>query len=271
MFDHPQLWEEIGYRPQDGELKEGSSITLYRTEETSPKFLEDHSDIDDLIQFIIFDSQEKQIRWLTEAIKRNLEEDELRQDDIVVINPDPLTTRRSVGPIRSRLLEMGIQCHLVGIDTDRDIFFKPGIASVPFTGVHRAKGNEAGMIYIINAQDCHSTARNLASIRNRLFTAITRSKAWIRVLGVGGDMEELQKEYVKLKGQNFELRFTYPTEAQREQLRIVHRDVTTAEHKRLASGQTVKDLIENLESGSVHLEDLDKKMVDRLKAVLREE
>lgn len=272
MFDHPQLWEEIGYRPQDGELKEGSSITLYRPEETSPKFLEDHSDIDDLIQFILFDSEKEQTHWLTEAIKRNLEEDELRHDDIVVINPDPLTTRRSVGPIRSRLLEMGIQCHLVGIDTDRDIFFKPDIASVPFTGVHRAKGNEAGMVYIINAQDCHSTARNLASIRNRLFTAVTRSKAWIRVLGVGGGMEELQKEYAKLKGQNFELRFTYPTEAQREQLRIVHRDMTTAEHKRLASGQKgLKGLIEDLESGSVHLEDLDQKMVDRLKAVLREE
>ena len=24
-----------------------------------------------------------------------------------------------------------------------------------FTGIFRAKGNEAGMVYIVNAQDCH--------------------------------------------------------------------------------------------------------------------
>ncbi|MDE2916660.1 MAG: ATP-binding domain-containing protein [Paracoccaceae bacterium] len=271
MFDHPQLWEEIGYRSQDGELREGSPIVLYRPEETSPKFLENHSALDDLIQFILFDSEEEQTHWLTKAIKRNLEEDELRHDDIVVINPDPLTTRRSVGSIRRRLLEMDIQSHLAGVDYGPDTFFQPDTKSVTFTGIYRAKGNEAGMVYIINAQDCHSTARNLASIRNRLFTAITRSKAWIRVLGVGSSMEELQKEYAKLKGGDFELRFTYPTEEQREQLRVVHRDMTTAERNQLKSRQkSLDDLIKDIESGSVHIEDLDKGTVEKLRALFAE-
>lgn len=271
MFDHPQLWEEIGYRSQSGELREGSPIVLYRPEETSPKFLENHSDLDDLIQFIPFDSEKEQTHWLTEAIKRNLEEDELRHDDIVVINPDPLTTRRSIGPIRRRLLDMDIQCHLAGVDYGPDTFFQHDAQSVTFTGIYRAKGNEAGMVYIINAQDCHSTARNLASIRNRLFTAITRSKAWIRVLGIGGGMEELQKEYAKLKRQGFELRFTYPTEQQREQLRVVHRDMTTAERKQLKSRQkSLDDLIKDIESGNVHIEDLDKGMVEKLRALFAE-
>lgn len=269
MFDHPQLWEEIGYRPRDGELKEGSSITLDRPVETSPKFLENHSDIDDLIQFISFDSEEKQADWLTKAIRRNIEEDELLHDDIIVINPDPLTTREEVGPIRARLLEMGINCHTAGVDTGPDIFFQPGFKSVTFTGIYRAKGNEAGMVYIINAQDCHSGLRNLASLRNRLFTAITRSKAWIRVLGVGANMKELIKEYEELKKQNFELRFTYPTKEQREQLRLVHRDMTTVESKRLENRQKNLDaLIEDIKSGSVHLEDLDKRTVDALRVIL---
>ena len=268
MFDHPQLWEEIGYRLHGGELKEGSSVTLYRPEKTSPRFLEDHSDIDDLIQFIPFHSVEKQNDWLIEAIKKNLEEDELRHDDIVVINPDPLTTRRRVGPIRSRLLHMGINSHLAGVDTSRDTFFKRDAQSVTFTGVYRAKGNEAGMVYIINAQDCHATARNLASIRNQLFTAVTRSKAWIRVLGVGSGMEELKKEYEELKKQNFELRFTYPTEEQREQLRIVHQDMTTTERHSLKNSQKNLDgLIEEIESGKVHIEDLDRRTVEKVRAL----
>ena len=189
MFDHLELWEEIGYQTKSGELKPGSDVVLRRTEESSPRFLEDHSPIDDLILFFQFENDEEQAEWLTGAIKKNLEADELRHDDIVVINTDPLTTRQRVGPIRRRLLDMGINSHLAGVDTDPDIFFTPETASVTFTGIYRAKGNEAGMVYIVNAQDCHSAAWNLASIRNRLFTAITRSKAWVRVLGVGNGMQ----------------------------------------------------------------------------------
>lgn len=167
---------------------EGSSVILHRTPESSPTFLENHSDIDDLVQFKRFDNEQAQADWLVESIKNNLKNDELRHDDIIVINPNPLTTREKVVPIRRCLLEMGINSHLAGVDTDADVFFQPDATSVTFTGVHRAKGNEAGMVYIINAQDCHSAIRNLASIRNRLFTSITRSKAWVRVLGIGHGM-----------------------------------------------------------------------------------
>ena len=269
MFDHPELWEEIGYQTRNGTLEEGSSVTLYRSEETSPKFLEDHSPIDDLIQFISFDSQEEQADWLTREIKKNLENDELRHEDIIVINPDPRTTQSNVGPIRSRLLEMGINSHLAGVDTTPDIFFQIGRDLVTFSGIYRAKGNEAGMVYIINAQDCHSSLRNLASIRNQLFTAITRSKAWIRVLGVGSRMKEIIKEYDKLKSQNFDLQFTYPTEKQREQLRVVHRDMTAAERRRLEQRQkSLFGLIKDIESGNIHIEDLDETAVDRLREFL---
>ena len=125
------------------------------------------------------------------------------------------------------------------------------------------------MVYIINGQDCNSAAWNLASIRNRLFTAITRSKAWIRVLGVGSGMKELMQEYERLKDQDFRLQFIYPTREQRQQLQIVHRDMTTAEHKQLRSRQkSLVDLLADLESGSVHIEDLDESVVDRLRELL---
>ena len=125
------------------------------------------------------------------------------------------------------------------------------------------------MVYIINAQDCHSSLRNLASIRNQLFTAITRSKAWIRVLGVGSRMKEIIKEYDKLKSQGFKLQFIYPAEKQREQLRIVHRDMTTAERRRLEQRQkSLFDLIKDIESGNIHIEDLDEAAVARLREFL---
>jgi len=269
MFDHPQLWEEIGYRLKEGELKAGSSVALARTEETSPRFLEEHSVLDDLVQFLEFENEAEQANWLVDAIRENIERDELRHDDIVVINPDPLTTRTKVGIVRSRLLDMGINSHLAGVDTDPDVFFQSDVSSVTFTGIYRAKGNEAGMVYILNAQDCDSSSWNLASIRNRLFTAITRSKAWVRVLGVGNGMKNLMREYEELKKKNFELRFIFPTEEQRKRLRVVHRDMTEEGRRRLKKGkQSLLDLIADLESGSVLPEDLDDSLKGKLEELL---
>lgn len=269
MFEHPHLWEEIGYQVKEGKLLDGSEVVLQRTDESSPKFLEEHSDQDDLVQFINFDREEEQTEWLAEAIRRNIMLEEMRHDDIVVINPDPLTTRSNTGPIRRRLLDLGISSHLAGVDTDPDVFFQPESASVTFTGIYRAKGNEAGMVYIINAQDCHSSAWNLASIRNRLFTAITRSKAWVRVLGVGSGMRLLTQEYERLKEHDFELQFSYPTQEQRKQLMVIHRDVSTEERKRLAEREKgLADLITDLEAGNVHPEDLDEGLMTKLKNLL---
>ena len=269
MFDYPQLWEEIGYRRVDGELRNGAPVTLQRTDETSPTFLEDHSEVEDLIQFIPFDSEIQQNRWLVSEIRTNLEEDELRHDDIIVINPDPLTTREKVGPIRQQLLEAGIDCHLAGVDNNPDLFFESNSNSVTFTGIFRAKGNEAGMVYIINAHVCHSAGRNLARIRNRLFTAITRSKAWVRVLGVGDGMEKLKGEYEELRSNDFRLEFSYPTDEERQRLRVIHRDTTKEQRKALAGkDKELMGLVRALESGSIHKEDLNERARTRLRELL---
>lgn len=268
MFDHPNLWKDIGYKLRSGELRDGCSVTLYRSDESSPLFLEQHSPPDDLVKFIHFANEEEQADWLVNDIARNLNDEELRCDDIIVINPDPQTTRGNSGPIRRRLLEMGIDSHIAGVDTPSDIFNLPD--SIPFTGVHRAKGNEAGIVYIIHAQDCHSaTSRNLASIRNRLFTAITRAKAWVRVLGVGPGMESLIEEFEKLKQNNFELEFIYPTEDERKQLKILHRDMEPGVSFRITDYEkTIEDLIKDIESGDVLPEDLES--LKRLQARLRD-
>lgn len=258
MFDEPQLWRDIGYRVRRGELAPGKRVQLERTEETSPPFLENHSPVDDLIQFRVFDSKDEQDDWIAQQISHNLEEDELRHDDLVVINTDPLTTRDNLGAIRKRLFELNIASHLAGVEGDPDVFFREGTESVTFTGIHRAKGNEAGMVYIANAHECHSRLRNLARVRNRLFTAITRSKAWVRVAGVGPEMAELTREFEEVIAKEFTLDFRYPTPAQQEHLRIVHRDMSREEQKDLERKErTLVELLEDLRQGKVFPQDLD--------------
>ena len=264
MFDDPQFWKEVGYSEKGSKLSLGNHVTLRRTPDTSPEFLENHSGVEDLIIFKCFNNQQEQTKWLVNEIKKNLENDELLHEDIVVINPDPRTTRANVGPVRNRLLEMRIRNHIAGIHTSPDVFkFE---RSITFTGVHRAKGNEAGMVYIINAEACHSgkqTGLDLARVRNQLFTAITRSKAWVRVLGIGERMKELIKEYDCLRSNDFQLEFDYPTKKEIEDLRVVHRDAPRKDIEE--SENNLSKLVDDIHSGKYQLDDLNENIVGRIK------
>jgi len=271
IFEGNELWEEVGYEVTEGPLTEGQEVMLSRTEDSSPEFLETHSEPDDLIQFRKFNSKEKQAQWLVKAIKHNLEEDELRFDDIIVINPDPFSTRSEVGIIRRMLFDLRINSHLAGVDTSPDIFFDPDHNSVTFSGVFRAKGNEAGMVYIINAQDCYSSSEvGMSTLRNRLFTAITRSKAWVRVLGIGKEMQDLQQEFEKIKANKFTLKFRYPTEAQRNHLNIVHRDMTKMQRQIINTRKTeLSKLVKDLKTQEIRPEDIDSEQRELLIQLLQ--
>lgn len=209
--------------------------------------------------------EDAQTEWVAREIKKNIEEDELRHDDIVVIHPDPMTARKKLGPIRKKLFDMGIQNHMAGVDTDPDVFYRSDTPSVVFTSIYRAKGNEAGMVYVVNAQECEGQGAGLASLRNRLFTAITRSKAWVRVTGHGTKMERILKEFEQLKGKEFRLDFQYPTNELLERLRVVHRDLSPHEKERLeGKKKQLEDVLDALEKGELMPEDLDEVTKEKL-------
>ena len=271
MFDEAGLWHDVGYSTTKGSLEEGKRVVLRRDSSASPTFLEEHSSIDDLVQFHVFDNEDEQARWVVTEIERNLHQDGLRHDDIIVINPDPITTRRKVGTIRTRMLRRGIACHLAGVTASRDTFFATGPPSVTLSGVHRAKGNEAAMVYIVNAEAGVTETYNAAGVRNRLFAAITRSKAWVRVAGIGPAMEELKREYEKLKQNDFELRFRYPTADERAKIRTIHRDLSPQQQERHRRRNThLKELLRDIQRGECSVEDIDPELRDQLTSILVE-
>jgi superfamily I DNA and RNA helicase len=57
--------------------------------------------LNDLIVFKSFGSSDDQDKWLVESIQTNIAEEELLPEDIIVINPDPLKTRKAVAASRS--------------------------------------------------------------------------------------------------------------------------------------------------------------------------
>ncbi len=255
MFDDVRMWQDVGYEASGGTIREGAQVVLRRTDATSSSFLEDHSPVDDLVIFQVCSDAGEQDEWLVEQICKNLDRDELRPEDIVVINPDPSLTLMATASLRARLLKKGVPNHLAGMGGRADEFRRSG--SVTFTGIHRAKGHEAGMVYVINADDCHSTRHGLPRRRNVLFSAITRSKAWVRVCGIGEPMKELAREHDTLKSHNYTLRFRYPTKEDLMVMRTVHRDIRDDEATLIDSHKTnLRRLMDDIEKKHVHVEDI---------------
>ena len=256
MFARPTMWTDIGYSPQEGQLALGQSVVLSRTSDTSPGFLENHSEVDDLIIFEKFDNEQSQAEWVAAMIEKDLNLSELRHSDIIVISTDPLTARAKLGRVRKALLDNKISSHLAGVDTSGDTFFQD--ASITCTGIHRAKGNEAAMVYIINGDECYTSSANLPQVRNRLFAAITRSKAWVRVTGVGPRMQQLIEEYKRIRDKDFLLEFRYPSQSELDKIKTIHRDMSDSEQSKVElHRQSISDLVLDLKKGRIFLEDID--------------
>lgn len=266
MFDNSALWDDIGYKKIAGEFNGGEKVTLKRNSETSPEFLSDHSPIEDLLIFKTFNNNSEQVEYIVNQIEKNIKEDELNPDDIMVINPDPLSTKNVVGIFRQKLFDKGLNSSLAGVSTSPDIFYEGD--NITFTGIYRAKGNEASMVYIINAQYCYDGIE-LSKKRNILFTAMTRSKAWVRVCGYGEGMAKIEDEFKSVKENNFSLSFRYPTEDERRHMNIVNRDMSAQERSRIQKNQDILgELLEDLMEGRIQKEDLPPELIEKLKKIM---
>jgi superfamily I DNA and RNA helicase len=65
---------------------------------------------------------------------------------------------------------------------DQNKFWHDG--GVTVSRIHRAKGNEAEVVYIVGADEIAEEESN-PTLRNQLFVALTRSKGWAHISGTG--------------------------------------------------------------------------------------
>ena len=116
--------------------------------------------------------------------------------------------------------------------------------SIAVAHIFRAKGNEAPMIYFVNSHECYDGFQ-LAKKRNMLFTGITRSRAWVRVCGVGKKSILLTEEFKKIVNSSYSLNFVYPTECQLKGIRRIHRDRSKEEQRKI--DKRIDDFSETIE------------------------
>jgi len=262
--DDPKIWHDIGYSVVRGALEAGSAVVLERSSNSYPAYFPRLISPDDALVLEVFEDEQAQDRWVAEQIALNLTEDELEADDILIVLPDSYRAKSRAPRLMNALGQHNIAGHLVGVNTSVDEVFQPG--SVAIAHIYRAKGNEAPMVYAIDAQ-YGAEAFNAVTRRNTLFTAITRSRAWVRVTGWGEQAAAIANEIKKVKEKEFKLDFTIPTPEELATLRHLHRDrPAEAEAVIRKATDVLTTFLEAIERGDVDVADLPPAIRTRLAA-----
>ena len=190
MFSSREHWEDIGYVVKRGDFVEGSEIEVEVPRENSLSVISDHNSFDEIVTSATFSSIEQEILSVTGSIQGAIEEG-LQPEDILVVTVDDRFARRYLDNIESGLAEHEIASNNLHSDAFgiRD-FSKEG--RVTLSTVHKAKGNEAFMVFVVGVDSVMSVPD--VKRRNMLFTAMTRAKGWVRVSGVGNGADRCSEE-----------------------------------------------------------------------------
>ena len=253
-FDEPGLWEEVGYEIQSGALVPGNKVTLKRRSDASPAYFVQLLDPADAVSTMVFKDELEQTEWIAQKIEHNLKQDQLEPDDILIVLPNALTAKRQAFTFMEALSRRGIASHLAGVTGSRDQIFEK--RSVAMANIFRSKGNEAPCVYVVNAHTCFA-GYELITLRNTLFTAITRSRAWITLCGYGSAMEKLSMEIDAVSKHDFTLTFKVPTSSELAKMRMIHRERTAAERARIDKAQKgLSEFLSAVQRGDLPIEAL---------------
>ena len=179
LLESREHWNDVGYDVIEGTFTAGERVRILRPEENSPLHLETPRKTP-IIDCHVANSLPEEIEWVVDGIRRFLSGG-LHPEDIMVVSLDDRNSRTYFTTISGALA-------LADIDTNNIIadpyteppFHVPG--RVTLSTVYRAKGNEAAVVFAVGIDAISPRTR---SSRNRLFTAFTRAKAWLRVSGIG--------------------------------------------------------------------------------------
>ena len=234
-LENNQHWRDFGYEVVQGNSRNGDKMEIVRPKTNSPLIISEKQRPDEIIKISSYDSMMEEIEAVTKDIIYNIKQDNLRADDIIVISLDDKNSKIQLKLLSDKLRVNGIESFNL---TDR--FYSKGFIEegcVSLSTVYRAKGNEAALVYVIGAQVFESNS-NRRSMRNRIFTAFTRAKGWLRVSGENIKDGKLWKEIQKVFENNFALKFT-----QNDPLYIIERDKKNAKKKKRAQ-KIIKEMKE---------------------------
>jgi superfamily I DNA and RNA helicase len=217
MLENEEHWNDVGYQVTQGPLEPGRSVEILRPENNSIPLLSKHQRVDELIQMEVCANFRDEIESVAKAIVAQIA-DGLRPDDIVVAVVDDRNARTYLKSLAERLAVDSIACNNIHEAFGVPDFYIEG--RVTLTTVHKAKGNEGFAVHVVGADAVFENPTR--TNRNKLFTAMTRAKGWLRVTGVGSAAARLEVEIDLARRNSPYFRFVYPS---RPDLETMKRDL----------------------------------------------
>ncbi|WP_297418878.1 ATP-binding domain-containing protein [Clostridium sp.] len=205
MLENAEHWNDNGYEVIQGSCTEGEDTIITRPEKNSPLSISEKYSINEIIECYKADKFSTELEWIAESISYNIS-DELLPQDIMIICIDQKNMWNYYNRLSSSLQKYKIYLNNT-LDSYNNEFFRAGC--VTFTSVYKAKGNESALVYVVGC-DVFKSQKESINMRNKLFTAFTRSKAWLKVTGIGEDFECLEKEIISATNKLTNLEFVYP-------------------------------------------------------------
>lgn len=252
-------WEDIGYQMVSGIFKPGAKAVIRRPEENSPHLLEKLAGYKDLVQCYSFPDRAQELTWIAQQIQKNIDDDELKPEEILVITLDWKNMDVDFGRLRQMLAEVQIQSVRPGENTAKGVFQKKG--HVTLAGIFPSKGNEASIVYVIAFEQVDSSQRLIVQQRNQAFTAMTRTKGWCILTGVGQKAELLFGEIQEILKDSKQISFTVPDP------HAIQRNLDNLEYERRRSRiKKAEELASKLARALAEIDDPDlrRKLIERL-------
>lgn len=241
-LENKQHWIDFGYNVIEGNCRLGDRMVIERPRENSPLIVSDLQSPEQIIELKSLESSLQEINWIADNIERNILEENVRPDDIIVICLDDKNSKGHLQALSAALNYKNINTFNI-----TDAFYSKGFideGSVTLSTVYKAKGNEAAIVYVMGTQ-VFEQGKNRRSMRNKIFTAFTRAKGWLKISGVDIENGQLWREIVQVINDKFTLKFTQ-TEPK----------FTVERGKKADGGAKIKQKIEELKHSGYNKEDI---------------
>jgi superfamily I DNA and RNA helicase len=150
---------------------------------------------------------DEELNWLAKSIAKDIKEHDVSPEQILVISLDARHAKGYMMALQAKLFSVKILSTIPGFIDDSSAFAEPD--KVTLATVYRSKGNEAPIVYILSMESLYDFAEELEN-RNRAFTAISRSKGWVRISGVGRQMQRVANEIEMVLTDLPRLKFVFP-------------------------------------------------------------
>ena len=220
----PKYWEDIGYEIKQGGFKAGDDMIITRPISNSQTTLTKRYSVNEMIKAEVFLDFQIEVEYVCAQINEDINKEALHPDDILVVSVDDRYASTYLNSIEILLAEK-YKIKSNNIHADKFSVNDFQIADkVTLSTIHKAKGNEAYSVYIVGVDALYPHYGNVRE-RNMLFTAMTRSKGWLTITGMGQQAESWKKEVEIAKSNCPSLEFKYPTASQ---LKMMTRDMDDA-------------------------------------------